>query len=853
MVDKLTKGNLHLEAALTWHDQGFCVMPARFDGSKRPRFEWKEFQGERPIRESVIRWYRNEPDLGVGLICGAVSGGLEMLELEGSATSSSHLDKIRAECDARDITWLWDMLTLEGYAEWTPSGGIHLLYQIPGHDIPGNTKIAMTASKATLAETRGEGGFVIVAPTSGTVHQTGEPWTLAAGQLGTVPTITWEDRETLHHAIKAAIDERVERAYEAPAPRPIRERAPGEISPMDDLNDRGDWTSLLTERGWSYAGRMAGQELWTRPGKDPKDGHSAALGYQGSPNLYVWSGMDEERHYTKAQFVGYSDHNGDWAATTRELARQGYGTPLEPRTPQRRSDYDYSDLLPERAAVTADEANVEADVEALRRRPRIAEFDDLNVCRFLAATSPWKVRYVSQERGWRAYQDGRWIVDHRGGIEDFIRTASDEVKAQAYARLAQAKEVDAEQGSADSKDRLKGAQSEASYAKATASNRGLKALTETLSGTRGIKVSTEDFDQVKHLLPLSNGTLNLKTMELEDHNPRNMLTQSIKVAFNPEASAPMWEKVLADWFPDVDQRRYVQRLAGYTLTAETTQAAVPILYGEGGAGKSVFFNVLRAAFGEFATNAEGNTFLIRKGESTNSVHDLRGARLVTISEIPPGATLNEELVKRFSGGDQMTTRALYQDNQVWKPVGTIWMATNDLPKFRPDDTGMARRIKPVKFFGTFEGKVDRTFGLDEKIIEAELAGVLNWLLEGVRMYRELGLAEPSQITEAFKDYQAELDPVARFLAEGEEAERIVVEANQRVKPNELYGAFHAFCTDNNVPRTFIYSQHRFSTRLKALGYEQIKSNGSKFWIGVGLDVRNGVAAAQQPRFQGRQF
>lgn len=821
---------------------------------------------QRATRSLTAKWYEQDPSRGVGLICGKISGNLEMTELEGDYTDGASLDKLVVECDARNILWLWDLLTQQGYSEWTANGGIHTVYRISDHDVPGNTKLAMDPTgKITYAETRGEGGFVVVAPTTGlackhdTFHEEGDSWVIQAGEIGQVPTITWDQREALHAAIKAAFDRRVDKVYEAPAPRPARDRAPGEIQPGDDLNDRGDWATLLTERGWTYAGQMRGQETWTRPGKDPRQGHSAALGHMGSDNIYVWSGMGEgERKYTKFQFVAFSDFNGDFGATTKFLAQQGYGTPLEtrPASMLRRVDFDYSDLLgrPMTDAENGSEAvEVESNSEAPKPRPRIQEFDDLGVCRFLAKRDPWKVRYVSQENGWRAYEDGRWVVDHRGGIEDFVRQASDEVKVQAYARLAHAKELDAEHGSTESKDRLKGVQSEASYAKTTASNRGLRALTETLSGTRGIKVSTEDFDQVKHLLPLSNGTLNLKTMELEDHDPRHMLTKSIKVGFDPEATAPTWEKVLADWFPDVEQRRYVQRLAGYTLTAETTQAAVPILYGDGGAGKSVFFNVLRAGFGEFATNAEGNTFLVRKGESTNSVHDLRGARLVTISETPAGATLNEELVKRFSGGDQMTTRALYQDNQVWKPVGTIWMATNDLPKFRPDDTGMARRIKPVKFVGTFEGSVDRTFGLDEKIIDSELAGVLNWLLEGVRMYRELGLAEPAQISEALKDYQAELDPVTQFLAQGPEAERIVIEANQRAKPNELYGAFHAFCVDNNVPRVFVYSQHRFSARLKALGYEQIKSNGSKFWVGIGLDTRGGIVAAQQPRFQGRHF
>jgi putative DNA primase/helicase len=830
---------------------------------------------KRATRSLTAGWYEQDPTRGVGLICGKASGNLEMTELEGPFTSGEALDKLRAECDARDITWLWDLLTLDGYAEWTANGGIHTVYRISDHDVPGNTKLAMSADgKATHAETRGEGGFVVVAPTSikacrhDEVHEEGDHWIVAAGEIGKVPTISWDDRNLLHAAIKAAFDERVERTFEAPAPRPIREMRAGEIKPGDDFEARGDWTQILTERGWSYAGKQNGQDTWARPGKDPRAGHSAAFGHNGSPNIYVWSGMAEgERHYTKFQFVAFSDFNGDWTATTKHLASLGYGTPLS-SLPSRdiSTSYDYSDIydassltklsdpIDATAAVNSDGVKPSEPISCPPKpAPRIREFDDLGVARFLAAKDPDKLRFVTQERGWRVYEDGRWTPDRRGGIEAFIHAASDEVKAQAYGRLAAAKEIHAEQGSDESKERLKAVQSEASYAKATASNRGLKALTETLSGMPGIKVSGEDFDQVKHLIPVSNGTFDLKSMELQDHDPANMLTKAIKTAFDPEASAPMWDKALTDWLPDAEQRRYIQRLAGYSLTGDMTHAVVPILHGFGGCGKTQFLEVLRAAFGEFAKTAESNTFQQKKGESTNSVHDLKGARLVTISESSAGAMLNEELVKRFSGGDEVSTRALYQDNQTWKPSGVIWMLTNDLPKFRADDTGMARRIKPIHFAGTFEGSPDRIIGLANKIIESELSGVLNWLLEGVRLYREHGLDEPASISDALKDYQAELDPVTQFLTHGPDAGRIIVDTNQRVKPNELYGAFHAFCVDNKVNPAFIYSMDRFSKRIKALGYESVKSNSSRYIIGIGLDISGGILAAQQPRFSGRQF
>jgi putative DNA primase/helicase len=75
-----------LAAALAWHDAGCAVIPIRADGSKAPLVAWKAYQTSPPARMQVHRWFVGGPP-GLGLICGAASGNLEMLELEGRAVA----------------------------------------------------------------------------------------------------------------------------------------------------------------------------------------------------------------------------------------------------------------------------------------------------------------------------------------------------------------------------------------------------------------------------------------------------------------------------------------------------------------------------------------------------------------------------------------------------------------------------------------------------------------------------------------------------------------------------------------------------------------------------------------------
>ena len=48
-----------------------------------------------------------------------------------------------------------------------------------------------------LIETRGEGGFIIVAPSGGPVHPSGRPYVLRSGGFDTIATITPEERSDL--------------------------------------------------------------------------------------------------------------------------------------------------------------------------------------------------------------------------------------------------------------------------------------------------------------------------------------------------------------------------------------------------------------------------------------------------------------------------------------------------------------------------------------------------------------------------------------------------------------------------------------------------------------------------------
>ena len=125
-----------LAAALAWQQAGVSVIPVEA-GTKRPATPWRTWQQRRADDNQIRAWFTNR-NHGIGLVCGAVSGNLEMLEFEGRA-----IDLFTRAADTmadHDLSGLWRRL-LAGCLERSPSGGVHLMFRVDA-PVGGNTKIA---------------------------------------------------------------------------------------------------------------------------------------------------------------------------------------------------------------------------------------------------------------------------------------------------------------------------------------------------------------------------------------------------------------------------------------------------------------------------------------------------------------------------------------------------------------------------------------------------------------------------------------------------------------------------------------------------------------------------------------
>lgn len=258
-----------------------CLLP-----DKRPALPWEQYQEAIADDKQLTIWQKNDR-WGVGIVCGEVSGGLEVIDFETRAD----FEKWRAAVE-HNAPGLAGKLTIET----TLHGGVHVAYRCA--DIAGNQKLARTPREipghrpdtdgiTTLIETRGEGGYLVCYPTRG--------YSLLQGDWRDVQSIGVEYRDLL---LTCAQDlDEIGQAPLWPAATPLQPDSPKPATPQ-----RSAVYDLLTRHGWSLAEKKHGVEYWKRAGTDAH--HSATWNFvEGRFKVFSTNAapFESDKLYTPAQ------------------------------------------------------------------------------------------------------------------------------------------------------------------------------------------------------------------------------------------------------------------------------------------------------------------------------------------------------------------------------------------------------------------------------------------------------------------------------------------------------------------------------------------------------------------------
>jgi P4 family phage/plasmid primase-like protien len=331
------------------------------------------------------------------------------------------------------------------------------------------------------------------------------------------------------------------------------------------------------------------------------------------------------------------------------------------------------------------------------------------------------------------------------------------------------------------------------YHKGLGKNSGTNSLAARMTRRASVVVDEDDFDKTPGMLVVGNGVLDFTAamdhrdpslVALMPHDQIRRVHMMTEVEYHPDATCPVFMHYLETSLPDVDTRHYLHKALGYALLGMPVEKVMFNLTGPKDSGKTVLLKVLEALMASYAVSIAPGVLLAKRGGSDPekpmpTLHSIRKARIVTASEPDHAGRWDHGLLKQITGNDTMTTRTLNKDNVRWTPQFSLFIASNHFVKLNTEDKALIERIAPIHFPNRFirpsaelaledipvAQRAD--VGLEGRIkgSDAEMQGILAWMVEGLRLYLVEGLAQPLSVIRMRGVMEEESSTILQWLAD----------------------------------------------------------------------------------------
>lgn len=346
----------------------------------------------------------------------------------------------------------------------------------------------------------------------------------------------------------------------------------------------------------------------------------------------------------------------------------------------------------------------------------------------------------------------------------------------------------------------------------------LNAMVNLTQSVQDVVVNIGNFDADPWLFNLQNGALDLRDLQFIPHNRSHYSTKMVGVAYDPDATCKLWvdflDKIMCG---DKELVEYLQKIVGLSMTGLTGDNAIFFGYGTGANGKSTFLTVVSRLLGDYAKTASSETFMDRPGDNLrNDLADLKGARFVSTTETEQNRKFAEVVLKMLSGKDKVKCRYLYGEFFEYEPQFKLFIAGNHKPRISGGEYGIWRRIKLIPFNYRFE-ESERIRDYDD-VLSQELPGILNWALEGLKLYHEQGISEPEAVREATKEYKDESDILKEFIDDN-----CCTGNTCKVQFGELYKEYFKWAESSHVKAI---SKRSFKDALEERGFPTKAGKGN---------------------------
>jgi putative DNA primase/helicase len=332
------------------------------------------------------------------------------------------------------------------------------------------------------------------------------------------------------------------------------------------------------------------------------------------------------------------------------------------------------------------------------------------------------------------------------------------------------------------------------------------------------------------MINLLNGTfeISLQGTKLRPFDRSDFITYQLPFEHNPQAKAPLFEAYLNKVLPDIESQRVLAEYLGFVFIKHGSNALKEekalILYGRGANGKSVFFEIATAMFGrDNVSNYSLQSLTEEKGYYRAKINN----KLVNYASEISGK-LEASLFKAMVSGEPVEACLKYGQPFTMTNYAKFIFNCNELPKDVEHTNAYFRRFLIIPFDVTIpEHEQDKN--LHAKIIDNELSGVFNWVLEGLnRLLEQKRFSNCSASQRAVEQYKIESDSVQMFLIEHE----YNVSATNEISLKDIFKEYQNYCIECGFKAC---SVRTLADRLRNSGY---KTNRKGYGMAVNAEKKS---------------
>ena len=211
----------------------------------------------------------------------------------------------------------------------------------------------------------------------------------------------------------------------------------------------------------------------------------------------------------------------------------------------------------------------------------------------------------------------------------------------------------------------------------------------------------------------------------------------------------------------IDLMNLLQQWCGYLLLPTLKYQKFLLCVGDGANGKGVFFDTITAALGmKNVSNVPLGRFE-HPAALFGTYHKMVNMSNESADNITGDA---ESILKEYVAADKMLWEQKYKDAFFDYPTAKLMFATNELPHIKDATDGVWRRMMLIPFDAQFKGDDQNPNLAAELRCPKELAGILNWMIEGAEMLvKNNGFVKPKRCDDAISQYRDESNSARLFL------------------------------------------------------------------------------------------